>query len=196
MPERESGDVLSARFSHFFDKPLSSIAKNLKVNPNTITIAGFIMTGIASSVVPFSLTIGAALMIFSGFFDVLDGVIARANNKTTDFGAFLDSVLDRYSDAFLLTGFFFYFLRNDSITGMYLSVGTLAGSMLVSYVKARAESLGRDCHTGLMERPERVILLIVAALTGWMLPVMWTMFVLTHATVVQRILYVRRQMRS
>ena len=124
-----------------------------------------------------------------------DGIIARANGRTTDFGAFLDSVLDRYSDSFLLLGFWWYFFKTGSIPGMLLSAGTLIGTLLISYTKARAEGLGRDCHTGLMERPERIIFMIFGAFTGLMLHIMWILFILTHVTVIQRILHVKKLMK-
>ena len=126
---------------------------------------------------------------------MLDGIIARINGRTTDFGAFLDSVLDRYSDSFLLLGFGWYFFKNGSISGMLLSAGTMIGTLVISYAKARAEGLGRNCHTGLMERPERIILMIFGALTGLALPVMWILLILTHVTVIQRVYHVWKIMR-
>jgi len=126
---------------------------------------------------------------------MLDGIIARVNERTTDFGAFLDSILDRYSDSFLLFGFSWYFFKNGSMLGVFVSLGVMLGTFLISYTRARAEGLGRECHTGLMERPERVILMAFGALTGWVSPVMWIMLVLTHATVIQRIYHVWKVMK-
>jgi len=187
--------MLSAKFGHLLDAPLSSLAKKINVNPNFITIAGFIITIFAAATLPQNLAVGGILILCGGFFDMLDGVIARVNNRATNFGAFLDSVLDRYSDAFLLLGFAWYFFKNDSITGLFLSVGTMIGALIISYAKARAEGLGKNCHTGLMERPDRIIFMVFGAVTGWVLPVMWLMLILTHITVIQRILYVRKVMR-
>lgn len=193
--ERKKGEVLSARFSHSLDKPLSPLAKKLKINPNVITIIGFLITTTAAITIPYNLILGGILILCGGFFDMFDGIIARVNGRITDFGAFLDSVLDRYSDSFLLLGFSWYFLKNGAISGMFLSLGTMVGTLLISYTKARAEGLGRDCHTGLMERPERIVLMIFGALSGLVLPVMWIMFVLTHATVIQRIYHVWKVMK-
>ena len=187
--------MLSNRFGHFLDKPLSSLAKKLNINPNSITVAGFIVTVIAAIILTRDLFAGGLLIILGALFDVFDGVVARVNNRATEFGAFLDSVLDRYSDAFLFLGFAWYFLENDSPAGAYLSIGTMAGALIISYARARAEGLGKSCHTGLMERPERIILMSFGALTGLVLPVMWIMFVLTHVTVIQRIYYVRKIMK-
>ena len=110
------------------------------------------------------------------------------------FGAFLDSVFDRYSDAFLFIAISWYLMERGNLAGVYLSLGTLVGAFLISYARARAEGLGESCHTGIMERPERIVLLAFATITGWIIPILWIMFVLTHVTVLQRIYHVRRQM--
>jgi phosphatidylglycerophosphate synthase len=187
--------MLSSRFNHFLDKPLSPIAKKLKINPNILTVAGFLITAAAAIILPYNMKVGGALILCGGLFDVLDGVIARANNRSTDFGAFLDSVLDRYSDSFLLLGFSWYFLKNGSTSGMFISLGVMIGALIISYTRARAEGLGKNCHTGLMERPERLILMAFGALTGWILPVMWILLVLTHITVIQRIYHTWKLMK-
>ena len=187
--------MLSSRFSHFLDKPLSPIAKKLGINPNILTVAGFLITATAAIILPYNMKVGGALILCGGFFDVLDGVIARANNRSTDFGAFLDSVLDRYADSFLLLGFSWYFLKNGLTSGMFISLGAMIGALIISYTKARAEGLGKKCHTGLMERPERIILMAFGALTGWILPVMWILLVLTHITVIQRIYHTWKLMK-
>lgn len=187
--------MLSSKLGHFLDKPLSTLAKKLDIDPNSITVAGFIITVIAAIVLPRNLFAGGLLIILGALLDVFDGVSARVNNRATEFGAFLDSVLDRYSDAFLFLGFSWYFLENNSPAGAYLSIGTMAGALLISYTRARAEGLGRDCHTGLMERPERIILMALGALTGYVFQIMWIMFILTHITVIQRIYYVRKIMK-
>ncbi len=193
--ERERDDVLSARFNHILDKPLSPVAKRVKINPNVITVTGFLIITAAAITLPYNLRFGGILILCGGLFDMFDGIIARVNGRETDFGAFLDSVLDRYSDSFLLLGFSWYFVKNVSTPAMFLSLGTMVGTLIISYTKARAEGLGRDCHTGLMERPERIILMVFGALTGWVLTVMWIMLVLTHVTVIQRIYHVRKLMR-
>ena len=97
--------MLSEKFGHFLDRPLYSLAKTFNVNPNAITITGFIITVIASLTLPKNLFLGGLLIILGGLFDALDGVFARINKRTSDFGAFLDSTFDRYSDAALFFGF-------------------------------------------------------------------------------------------
>lgn len=187
--------MLSARLGHFLDKPFASIARRMNINPNIITVTGFLITGLAAITIPKNLLTAGILILCGGFFDMFDGVIARVNNRTTNFGAFLDSVLDRYSDSFLLFGFLVYFYKTGMDTGMFLSIGTLIGALIISYAKARAEGLGEDCQTGLMERPERVLLMAFAAITGLVLPIMWIMLILTHVTVIQRIYHVWKLMK-
>jgi phosphatidylglycerophosphate synthase len=187
--------VLSSHLGHVFDRPLASFARRININPNFVTITGFLITVIAAITLTKNLVAGGILILCGGFFDMLDGVIARVNNRTTNFGAFLDSVLDRYSDAFLLLGFSVHFFKNDLISGVFLCFGTMIGALIISYAKARAEGLGEDCRTGLMERPERVILMAFGAITGLVLPIMWIMLVLTHVTVIQRIYHVWKIMK-
>ena len=188
--------MISSYFGHFLDRPLTSLAKKLNIDPNTITVAGFIVTIIAAAALTRDLFTGGLLIILGGLFDVLDGVVARVNNRASDFGAFLDSVLDRYSDAFLFTGFAWHFLENGPASGVWVCIGTMIGALVISYARARAEGLGRKCHTGLMERPERIILMSFGALTGYILPVMWIMLVLTHVTVIQRIYHAKKLMNT
>jgi phosphatidylglycerophosphate synthase len=186
--------VLSAKFGHFLDTPLNHIAKRIPLSPNILTIIGFLITVIAALMIPRNIRLGGILILIGGIFDVLDGIVARSRGKTTDFGAFLDSVLDRYSDAFLFLALAWYLAEKGTHAGAFLSLGILVGAFLISYTRARAEGLGKSCHTGIMERPERIILLAFATITGWLLPVLWIMLVLTHFTVIQRIYYVWKQM--
>lgn len=187
--------MISAKFGYFLDKPLSYIVKKINVNPNILTAAGFIVTVIAALVIPHNLKLGGVLILIGGIFDMLDGIVARINNKTTRFGAYLDSVLDRYSDAFIFLSISWYFAAEGSHIGVFLCLGTLVGAFLISYARARAEGLGESGHIGIMERPERIILIVFATLTGWLIPVLWLMLILTHVTVIQRVFHVWRAMR-
>jgi phosphatidylglycerophosphate synthase len=182
--------MLSDKLGHFLDSPLSPIAKRIPLSPDTLTITGFLITVIASLVIPINLRLGGILILFGGIFDTLDGIVARTSGRTSKFGAFLDSVLDRYSDAFIFLAITWYLAEKSNITGALISLGTLVGTFLISYTRARAEGLGKSCHTGIMERPERIILIVFAAITGWVIPILWVMLILTHITVLQRIYYV------
>jgi len=186
--------MLSAKLGHFLDSPLSSIAKHIPLSPNILTIIGFLITVIAAFIIPYNIRFGGIVILIGGLFDMFDGIVARVGGKTTKFGAFLDSVLDRYSDAFLFLAIAWHLAEKGDYTGALLSLGTLVGAFLISYARARAEGLGESCHTGIMERPERIILLIFATITGWLVPVLWIMLILTHLTVIQRIHHVWRLM--
>jgi phosphatidylglycerophosphate synthase len=153
-------------------------------------VVGFLVTVAASVVLVSNPALGGVLVIAGGLFDVLDGVVARVNGRQTKFGAFLDSVLDRFSDAFILLAIGLNLFRHGDIPGMALSVLTIVSSFLISYVRARAEGLGIDCKEGLMERPERILLLSLGAIMGVMVPVLWILLILTQFTVFQRMHHV------
>ncbi len=186
--------MLSAKLGHFLDTPLRPLAEKIPFSPNSLTIIGFLITVLAAFIIPYNIRLGGIVILIGGLFDMFDGIVARVGGKTTKFGAFLDSVLDRYSDAAIFLAIAWYLAEKGNHTGTFLSLGTLVGAFLISYARARAEGIGESCHTGIMERPERIILLIFAILTGWIMPVLWIMFVLTHITVIQRIYHVWRLM--
>lgn len=145
------------------------------------------ITVAAAFVIPINLRLGGLLILLGGLCDMSDGILARVTGRTSRFGAFLDSLLDRYSDALIFLSLAWYLAGAGDHLGAFLSIGTMVGAFLVSYARARGEGIGiTSCQAGLMERPERMILLILAALTGWVVPVLWLMFGLTHITVVQR----------
>lgn len=178
------------------DRPLTFLARKTYINPDALTVTGLIVTIVAAVTLTQNLFLGGLLILIGGFFDLLDGAVAKTHNKFTEFGAFLDSVMDRYSDAFLFLGFTWYFFNIKSLTGIWLSLGSMAGAFLISYTRAKAEGLGTDCKVGIMERPERVLLMAFGAMTGWVESVMGIMFVLTHVTVIQRIYHVRKAMNK
>jgi CDP-diacylglycerol--glycerol-3-phosphate 3-phosphatidyltransferase len=166
-------------------------------NPNSFTIMGFFATLIASVFIIKELWVAAGLMIIlSGLLDLFDGVLARKLERVTLFGGFLDSVLDRYSDLFLLLALLIYYLRKG-VPGLVVLTSVVSiGTILISYVRAKAESLQIPCSVGLMERAERIILLSVGTLFQWMEPILWILAILTHFTVIHRIYYVWEKMRS
>ncbi|MCC6346373.1 MAG: CDP-alcohol phosphatidyltransferase family protein [Nitrospirales bacterium] len=188
--------MLGAKLGHFLDKPLEPLARRISVSPNILSILGFLITVAAAGVLPFHPRSGGLLILLGGFFDMLDGIVARTNGKRTTFGAFFDSTLDRYSDSLLFLAVAWYFFNASNLAGVLLTIGGLVGSLLISYVRARAEGLGLDCHVGLLERPERIVLLAAGCMAGWLFPVAVALFLLSHITVVQRILYVRKRSRG
>lgn len=188
--------MLSAKLGHFLDKPLAPLAKRISLSPNSLSIIGFLITTAAAVTIPSSIRTGGLLILLGGFFDMLDGIVARTNGKNTSFGAFLDSTLDRYSDAFIFLAVAWYFFEQGALAGVLFTLGSLVGALLVSYVRARAEGIGIECHIGLMERPERVVLLATGCIiTGWLPYIIMLLFLFSHLTVFQRIVYVNKMIK-
>ena len=164
-------------------------------NPNFFTFMGFLATLAASVLIIGDLWIAGGLMIIlSGLFDLFDGALARNLGKVTPFGGFLDSVLDRYSDLFLLLALLIYYLQRGDTAFVILASFVSIGTALISYTRARAEAARIPCNIGLLERAERIILLSAGVLFGWIIPVFWVLAILTHFTVLQRIYYVWKQL--
>lgn len=168
-----------------------------RINPNLLTVMGLVVNtyaaflfGYASGENQRRMFLYAGLVIIgSGFFDLVDGRVARALNKVSLFGAFFDSVVDRYSDASLLFGLIVYYARGNRFFYVVLTAMVMISSIMVSYARARAESLIGTCRVGFMERPERLVLLIIGALFNVMAPVLWVIAVLSTITVIHRIVY-------
>jgi len=187
--------MLSEKFGHALDKPLKEFAGRIPLSPNFITVAGFALTVASSLLLAHNLTLGAFCLLPAGLFDMLDGIVARSRGESSSFGAFLDSLLDRYSDSVILLAIAWNLGSTGHMTGVFLSVVALVGSLIVSYVRARAEGLGVSCSNGLMERPERLILLFIGAVSGYIVPALWLLAGLTHFTVLQRVLHARKQFK-
>ena len=134
------------------------------------------------------------LLVLAGLCDLLDGSLARASGQVTPFGAFLDSVIDRYSDLIVLLGIVVLFARTPNARGALVAMAGLVGSVMVSYTKARAESIGVECNVGFMERPERMICLVAGAVLDVLEPSLWVLAVLANITALQRIVFTRRVM--
>ena len=130
-----------------------------------------------------------AVIFFAGFLDMIDGRIARATNQVTVFGAFFDSVVDRYSDAALYFGLLVYYARANRFFYVVLAAIVMISSVMISYTRARAESLIGSCKVGFMERPERLVLVILGAVFNRMAPVLWVIAALGSITVIHRIWY-------
>jgi CDP-diacylglycerol--glycerol-3-phosphate 3-phosphatidyltransferase len=161
----------------------------LGITPNALTYTGFLLTAITALFLANGLfRWGGLLLLIAAVFDMLDGAVARFTKQMSTFGAFLDSTLDRYSESVtLLAMAFFYSQQLSTRTELILIVVILVGSFMVSYTKARAEALQIDCKAGILQRPERIVLLIVGLFTGWLQPVLWIMAILTNFTACQRI---------
>ena len=162
------------------------------ITPNMLTVAGFLGNVVAAGFVANGeLVIGGALALLFSALDMLDGAVARATGKASPFGAMFDSVLDRLSEAAVLGGILLYELELENHEEVVLAFWAVVGSLMVSYVRARAEGLGTTMRSGLFTRPERVMVTGVALLFGWLRPALWLLAVVTLVTTAQR-LYVSR----
>lgn len=165
------------------------------ISPNWMTVAGTIVAG--ASGLAFArgeMVLGGLLLIGGGFFDLVDGVIARHFGIATRFGAFLDSSLDRVVDILAMVGLFAYFVEADEPLGAALCASILVATVLTSYAKARAELILDRMPGGLLERGERVALLATGALFGILWPILWLLAVGTLVTVAQRFFYAYTEM--
>lgn len=188
--------MLASRFKGMAQKvmaPLVGMLGRTSISPNALTVIGLVVSAVVAAVLATgSGFIGGILVLVAGLFDMLDGALARSAGKTSTFGALLDSTLDRYSEGILLFGLLVAAAQRQDTQTILLIFGVMVGSVMVSYVKARAEGLGLRCDVGLLQRPERVILLAVGLIIGQLVPVLWILAVLTNVTAVQRILHVRQ----
>jgi phosphatidylglycerophosphate synthase len=192
--------MIGNKIGHRFDPYLYQLYKKIfgeRGNPNFFTVMGLFMTLIAFFLILMGFWVLAGLIIIlSGIFDLFDGMIARKFGKVTLWGGFLDSVLDRYADLLLLLAFAIHYLNKGNPGLVILTFLVSMGTVLIPYVRARAEASNVSCNIGLMERAERIILLSAGALLNWMEPVLWILVVLTHFTVFHRIYYVWKKLRS
>ena len=179
---------------------LDAIVRRLalaRVNPNVLTFLGLVVNIVAAFLFGYANSENQARMfryagliiIGSGFFDLVDGAVARASNRVTRFGGFFDSVVDRYSDASQFVGLMVFYGRGGRSVYVILAAIAMISAIMVSYTRARAESLIGSCRVGFMERPERLVLVIIGALFNRMAPVLWIIALLSTITVINRIRY-------
>ena len=160
------------------------------VNPNLLTFVGFSINLLAAYLFAYGYFRWAALtVVLAAIFDLTDGPVARLTGRVTPFGGFFDSVLDRYSDLCLLIGLLVYYGRIGRFWYVTLVAGVMIGAVMTSYARARAESLIPTCKVGFLERPERIVLILIGALFDRMAPVLWVTFVLSNVTVIHRMIY-------
>ena len=177
---------------HTVADPVARLLLRARVRPNHLTMLGLgVSVAVAHAFSQGRFRTGAMLLDVAGLFDFFDGALARLAGRESAFGAFLDSVVDRYSDLLVLLGLVLFYERERDAVGVFFTMITLVGTVMVSYTKARAQSIGVRCEIGLMERAERIIVLIGGSLFNLLIPSMIALAVLTNVTAVQRILYVR-----
>jgi phosphatidylglycerophosphate synthase len=189
--------VLSRKYKSAFGEyvqPVNIVLHRLRVSPDHLTLAGIVFGGLAGlAFARERLILAGIFLILAGVSDMLDGSLARSNGEATTFGSFIDSVADRFTEGMIFTGIAWHFRGQPELLLVPIA---LTGSFLVSYTKARAEALGVSCEVGLMERPERMIVLVAGALCGLLVPAFWVLATFTLFTAGQRVLHVRMVMKS
>ncbi|MBE0415680.1 MAG: CDP-alcohol phosphatidyltransferase family protein [Dehalococcoidia bacterium] len=188
---------ISAR-THRLAEPVARLVAKTGVTPNALTILGFLLIiGVAWVLSQGYFLLGGFLMVIASSFDFIDGALARVTGRSTRFGALLDSSLDRYSEAVLLFGLlWFYAWQPATQQEVLLIFATIVGSLLVSYVRARAEGLGLDAEVGIMRRTVRILILALGLVINQVPIILWILAILTNLTAVQRLFYVWRRTRK
>jgi len=180
-------------------RPLARVFIRLGLRPDWLTLLGLLMNLVATGAFAQGhLKWGAAIMLLAGLCDILDGQVAREGRSETKFGALLDSTTDRYSEIFLYFGIGAYLVKQGEWLASGILFFALSGSLMVSYVRARAEGLGEDCKVGFMQRPERIVALALGGLYGreGLIFVLVVLAVTTNFTVVERLAYIRNKTKS
>ncbi len=192
--------MLTERIGEALARPLDRLVRAFAhVSPDVLTITGLALNGVACALFAFAggkdyarpdlLRLGGLVALLASVFDMLDGRVARLRGRETKFGAYLDSTMDRYSDMVLYMGLMILYARVDRTPLMVLVWVAAFGSFMTSYARARAESLIPHCTVGLVERPERIVLLVVGAVANRMVAVLWIIAVLANLTALQRVVY-------
>ena len=177
-------------------KPVVDFFIRLELNPNFFTTIGFVLSIIAAYFFATgSLRLAGLIVLLAGTFDIVDGQVARATDRVTKFGALYDSTLDRYSEVIIFFGLAYFFVNESMLkTSVAVSIA-LGGSIMVSYVRARAEALGFECKVGMMQRPERVVYIGLGALLHQVLLILaiTVIAVIANITALQRLHHIWQQ---
>lgn len=191
--ERKDRWTYTGAIGKVFGVAIEHIVKWLalsRIHPNVLTFLGLVINIWAT----YLFSVGhfrwaGAVVIGAGLFDMVDGRVARASGQVTRFGGFFDSVIDRYSDLALFMGLLVYYASISRFPYIILTAIVMTGSVMVSYARARAECTIPKCKVGFLERPERIVLIIIGALFDRMAPVLWVIAVLSNLTVIHRMIF-------
>ena len=181
--------------STYIEQPVAAALAKLGVSPNAVTLAGLVGAAVSAYLISQGVMwAGGLVMLFAGVLDLFDGALARATAQDSPFGALLDSVIDRISEIIVLLGLLIYYASIGSVEGSVLVYLAVAGSVMVSYLRARSEGLGIECKVGIMTRPERVAALGFGLIIGHWLPliipiVLAIIALLTIFTTAQRLFH-------
>ncbi len=198
--------MVSERVGGLLSRPLDAVVRAFaRTSPDVLTIVGLALNGVACAFIAISggkdyrspelLQVGGLVAFVASIFDMLDGRVARLRGRETKFGAYLDSTMDRYSDMVLYMGLLILYARVDKTPHMVLVWVAAFGSFMTSYARARAESLVPRCTVGFMERPERIVLLIIGLLANKVVAVLWVIAVLANVTALQRVVFTLLELR-
>jgi len=193
--------MLTEWLRRIFHRTLSVIGQILSrlgfLSPNLLTALGFLLSMGVGVLLAFGyLRWGGGLTVLAGACDGLDGALARAENRRSRFGAFFDSTLDRFSESAILLGLLIYYLNRGALLEPILIYTAIVGSLLVSYTRARAESLSIECKVGILTRLERFLVLVGGLLLNQVQLALWVLALGSHLTALQRIYHVWKQTRS
>ncbi len=187
--------------AYYLTQPVVRLLAKTPIAPNAVSWFGFLLAvGAAALIITEHLFAAGFVVLVAGFFDILDGALARGTNRTSQFGAVLDSTLDRLAEAVVLLGILVLYAREQSAAGVLVVGLALIASPLVSYIRAKAESLGLECQVGLFTRAERVVVLALGLLLSQidyaLIAALAIIVVFSFITVTQRLLYVWRQTKN
>ena len=186
----------------YVERPVARLLARLGLTPNLVTLIGLAIAGAGAYTIAIGQWwVGGLIVLFAGVFDLFDGALARATGKESDFGALLDSTIDRVSEAVVLLGLLAFYLSTDDDLGAILVYVALVGSIMVSYMRARSEGLGIDCKVGVMTRPERVAAVGTGLIVGHWLPVVVLVVLgaigaLTTFTAIHRLIHTSRMISN
>ena len=184
---------LVRKHCRIFLEPIARFISRTGLSPNVITVIGFVlMVGVAVVLGRGHLFLGGLLIIAAALFDAVDGTLARMMGRTSRFGAFLDSTLDRFSEAIIFLGLFIYLIGQDQKLELILIYATVVGSLMVSYARARAEGIGVPLKDGLFTRFERVSLLVIGLIFNQLTMILWILAIFSNLTAIQRMYLVWR----
>jgi len=204
LPEEKRVPGLQAArksLARYITGPVVRLLSRTPITPNTLTVCSLLIAIIAAVLVALEYFIAAGLvMLFASFFDILDGALARSTNRVTKFGGALDSSLDRLAEAVIFIGLMVVYAGSQSIYGVALAGIALVSSLMVSYVRARAEGLGVDCQVGIFTRAERIAVIVIGLLLArfsWALTAaLIVIIVFSSVTVCQRLYHIWKNTRT
>jgi CDP-diacylglycerol--glycerol-3-phosphate 3-phosphatidyltransferase len=181
--------LIGITFGWAIDKIVRALALS-RIHPNALTFIGLLINIWAAWLFAGGkMFAGGLVVVGASVFDMVDGRVARETNQVTKFGGFFDSVLDRYSDLALYVGLLVYYASINRFSYIVVTAIAMTGSVMVSYTRSRAENSIPKCKVGFLERPERIVLIMIGALFNRMAPVLWVIAVLSNWTVAHRMIY-------